>query len=71
MNQISIHPFTIRKVPLNQPIPPGWRMLAQCEAIKWKPNINFMLTHWSIVAFNGGKIDGNGYGNKISPTYGP
>ena len=71
MNQISIHPYTIRKVPLCQPVPPGWRMLARGEAMKWKSCINSMLTHWSIVALDVGKIDGHGYGNKISSSYGP
>jgi hypothetical protein len=30
-----------------------------------------MLSQWSIVAFDIGKIDGFGYGNKISNTRGP
>jgi hypothetical protein len=29
-----------------------------------------MLTEWSIVAFDYGKIDGEGYGGKIHDSYG-
>ena len=71
MKEIIIHPHRFRKVPLCSPIPPGWRMLSQCEAIKWKSSINYMLNQSSIVVLSVGKIDGNRYGNRISPTYGP
>lgn len=61
----------LRKVPLNAVIEKGWRILEYEEAREFKELINPLLTDWSIVAFKTGKLDGNGYGNKFSPSYGP
>lgn len=71
MSQICVGPYTIRKVPLCQPVPHGWRTLAIGEGYKWKCQLNQLLGQWSIVAFDVGKIDGFGYGNKISHQRGP
>ncbi len=35
-----------------------------------KNQINEFLGAWSIVAFRNGKLDGPGYGNKFSDSYG-
>ena len=36
-----------------------------------KESITSLLTKWSIVAIEHGKIDGWGYGNEIHNSYGP
>ena len=66
MDQISVGPYTIRRVSLYTPVPCGWRMLAIGEGQKWKCQLSQMLCPYSIVAFDVGKIDGSGYGNRIS-----
>ena len=35
-----------------------------------KEDLNKLLTYWSIVAFETGKLDGFGYGNAFSDTHG-
>lgn len=70
MEQICVNGHTIRKVGLHTPVPCGWRILARGECYRFKCQLNQMLGQWSIVAFDVGKIDGWGYGNKISEGYG-
>ena len=59
-------PKNIKIVPLASPIPEGWRILTLQEGIELKDLLIPMLGTWSIVAFDKGKLDGSGYGNKIS-----
>ena len=61
----------VMKVGLTEPILYGWRALRIDEGREIKDYLNQLLQNWSIVAFATGKIDGFGYGNKISETYGP
>ncbi|KAM3147363.1 hypothetical protein pb186bvf_000614 [Paramecium bursaria] len=66
----NIPEILVRIQSLFQPIPHGWRKLTLAEGHQYK---HFLITHlgeWSIVAFDKGKIDGSGYGHKISDTYG-
>ena len=35
------------------------------EGTKLRTSLNKLLDEWSIVAFENGKLDGHGYGNKI------
>ena len=57
-------------VPLKDQIPAGWRMLTYSEGQTYKSQLVTLLTEWSIVAFDHGKLDGHGYGNAFSDTYG-
>jgi hypothetical protein len=70
MQQMKIFQSTVRRVPINAPIPKGWRILSRDEVYDYKEKLNNMLGQWSIVAFEDGKIDGYGYGNMISDDYG-
>ena len=54
----------------DKPFPNGWERLRYAEAQAYMQYLFQMLGQWSIVAFQDGKIDGHGYGNKYSPTYG-
>ena len=49
----------------------GWRRLKITEGRRIKDYLNQLLEEWSIVAFETGKLDGFGYGNVFSETYGP
>ena len=57
---------TIKKVDFDAPTPNGWRLPTTPEVQHWKDQIVKILQQWSIVAFDGGKIDGHGYGNVIT-----
>ena len=48
------------------PLPEGWRVPATSEVFQWKNQIVKTLNEWDIVAFEGGKIDGHGYGNVLT-----
>ena len=56
---------------LNLVIPSGQRKLRINEGRKIKDYLNELLDNWSVVAFETGKLDGFGYGNKFMETYGP
>lgn len=64
----------LKKVPINSEIPQGWRILELEEAKQLKNEINevcqYRTNTWFIVAFSQGKLDGTGYGNVFSETYG-
>ena len=47
-------------------IPEGKSLVTYDEAVKYKSEIVNLLTTWSIVALDKGKIDGSGYGNNVS-----
>lgn len=57
-------------VPLKDPVPFGWRVLTYQEGQTYKSQLATILDTWSIVAFDQGKLDGKGYGNSLSPSYG-
>jgi hypothetical protein len=67
-SQFNIETYTLREIPNDEEIPLGWRMLSIGEASRWKDQITPHLGQWGIVCLDGGKIDGSGYGNKISKT---
>ena len=54
----------------SKPIPPGWRQLTIEEGREIKESLNQLLEECSVVAFQTGKLDGIGYGNKFHETYG-
>lgn len=58
------------KTGLNSPFPAEFKKLTLDQAYEIKEHLNKILGTWSIVAFENGKIDGTGYGNKIHETYG-
>lgn len=51
-------------------IPAGWRVMTLEEGKSYKQSLLKFLGAWSIVGFDRGKIDGSGYGSKISDTRG-
>lgn len=58
------------KCGLHEAFPVGFRVMKMEEGIKVKEALNTMLGQWSIVAFEKGKLDGFGYGNKFMEAYG-
>ena len=48
------------------PLPEGWRVPGIAEIYQWKNQIIKILDQWDIVAFEGGKIAGHGYGNALT-----
>lgn len=58
------------KCGLHEQFPPGFRVLTMKEGREIKNELNTMLSEWSIVAFESGKLDGFGYGNKFMEAYG-
>ena len=61
----------VKVININAQIPCGWRKLTLFEGKQMKNSLKKLLNTWSIVAFDKGKMDGRGYGYKISDTYGP
>lgn len=55
---------------INSSVPVGWRLVKYSEAEELKPHIIKLLSTWSIVSIENGKIDGPGYGCKIYDTFG-
>lgn len=55
----------------DQVIPEGWRVLTFEEGSQVKSQISQLLDEWGIVAFDRGKLDGFGYGNKLMEQAGP
>ena len=51
-------------------IPQGWRVMTLEEGKANYKSLLPLLGAWSIVGFDRGKIDGSGYGSKISDTRG-
>ena len=56
---------------LGSPVPVDWRKLLLDEGKMIKSDLNTLLGQWAVVAFETGKLDGSGYGNVFSDTYGP
>jgi hypothetical protein len=52
------------------PIPTGYRLLRMEEGRNLLTYLNTIMSEWSVVAFFDGKLDGIGYGNKFSTTFG-
>jgi len=57
----------LKKIPLNEQIPNGWRIITLEEAKLNKEQINALCdnSQWFIVAFETGQLDGHGYGNNF------
>jgi len=66
--------LNLKKVPLGDEIPNGWRIMTLEEAKKYKQEVNEVCDYknnkWFIVAFETGRLDGLGHGNKFSENYG-
>lgn len=60
----------VKIIRLCDPIPEGWRVMTMDEGRCMKDDLQKMLTQWSIVAFDHGKLEGPGYGYALSETYG-
>ena len=58
------------KVPLSNEIPEKFRPMKITEGRQYKKDLTSIMDYWSIVAFETGKIDGYGHGNRISNSYG-
>ena len=63
--EIQIPLGTVKIQKLNEPVPSGWRKLTLSEGKQYKDELNNLLDHWSIVAFETGSIGGHGYNNEI------
>jgi len=70
IKHISLPIGVVAILAFNQPFPNGWERLSYEEAQPYMQYLKQMLGQWSIVAFQNGKLDGEGYGYKYSPTYG-
>jgi hypothetical protein len=58
------------KVGLSEEPPQGFRKMLLSEGYKFKEQLKKLLDCWSIVAFETGKIDGEGYGYKLHESFG-
>ena len=61
---------TIQKIAKNAQLPCGAKILTTDDAKAIKSRLNQQIPAWGIVGLLDGKIDGSGYGNKISQGYG-
>ena len=61
----------VTKIGINDPIPQGWRVVRLEEGRQIAGELSHLVDAWGIVGFEHGKLDGAGYGNKISETRGP
>ena len=61
----------VLKVKLKDQAPEGFRKMLIQEGYQFKEQLKQMLSEWSIVAFETGRIDGRGYGYKFLDSYGP
>ena len=59
------------KVKINLDLSVTWRKVTLDEGKTIKEDLNKIMDYWGIVAFETGKLDGFGYGNVFSDTYGP
>ena len=62
---------TVGKVGINDHVPHGWRVVRLEEGRNIAGELSELVDEWGIVGFEHGKLDGAGYGNKISETRGP
>jgi hypothetical protein len=60
----------VKTIPIAQNPPYGWRVLTIEEGREIKQQLLPLMDQWGIVAFKTGKLDGQGYGFKISESYG-
>ena len=63
------NPCDIKKIFINgaHECPKGMRRLTLKEAKRMKASLLPLMDEWDIIKLDGGKIDGYGYGNNISP----
>ena len=63
-NKLKLKP-NLKKVPLGDEIPNGWRIMSLEEAKKYKQEVNevcdYKVNQWFRVAFETGRLDGLGY----------
>ena len=57
-------------IPHTHSLPQGWRILTLEEGEMLKHQLAPLLSEWSVVKFDKGKMDGWGYGGQIHDTCG-
>lgn len=61
---------TVGKIGINEYIPEGWRAVKLEEGRHIAGELSQLVDEWGIVGFEHGKLDGAGYGRKVSETRG-
>ena len=60
----------LRIILIGREVPKGWKWLSTAEAKQIQDQVFAKLYDWDIVALTDGKVEGKGFGNKFSDSYG-
>jgi len=68
---VTIPLGVVQIIDKNLTVPPGWRVLTYDEGATFKSQLDSIVPEWGIIGFELGKLDGSGYGSKLSQHAGP